>query len=137
MSGTSKRCVGWSESFASSRVVARCSKRQRMDEARSLKTVLVTGSSTGIGRAAALRLDAYGWRVFAGVRNEEDAHSIARDGSRELRPVFLDITSDESIRSAVEAIGQPLHGLVNNAGITVQAPLEYLPPDEMRRQLEV
>jgi NAD(P)-dependent dehydrogenase (short-subunit alcohol dehydrogenase family) len=102
-----------------------------------MRSVLVTGSSTGIGRATALRLDAYGWRVYAGIRSQEDARSLGRDGSRHLRPIVVDVTSDESIRCAVETIGEPLHGLVNNAGVTVQAPLEYLPPDEMRRQLEV
>lgn len=106
-----------------------------------MRSVLISGTSSGIGRATALRLDAHGWRVFAGVRNDEDAERLSHDASRNLVPIRLDITDDKSIAAAVESVhaetAGALHGLINNAGVTVQAPLEYLPPDEMRRQLEV
>lgn len=106
-----------------------------------MRAALVTGASTGIGRATALALDERGWQVFAGVRKEEDAASLSAEGSERLVPLILDVTSPEQIAAAVERVAgeseNGLHGLVNNAGIAVPGPLETLPLDEFRRQLEV
>ena len=107
-----------------------------------MKSVVVTGASTGIGRAAALRLDRQGWRVFAGVRREEDAASLRSAGSERLEPLMLDVTDADQIADAAELIGPELgkaglDGLVNNAGIAVPGPLETLPVDDFRRQIEV
>lgn len=106
------------------------------------KTVVITGSSTGIGRACALHLDKLGWTVFAGVRKEADAKDLAKGASARLVPLILDVadqeTIDESVRRVVEATGERgLDGLVNNAGITIQGPLEYLPIEDLRRQFDV
>jgi NAD(P)-dependent dehydrogenase (short-subunit alcohol dehydrogenase family) len=98
-------------------------------------TVLVTGASTGIGEATALHLRELGFDVVGGVRKDEDAERLRGRG---LRPVKLDVTDQEQIRAAREELGSgPLAGLVNNAGIAVAAPLEFLPIDQLRRQLEV
>jgi NAD(P)-dependent dehydrogenase (short-subunit alcohol dehydrogenase family) len=105
-----------------------------------VRSALVTGASTGIGRATALWLDSRGWRVYAGVRREEDAASLRAAGSTRLEPLTLDVTSAEEIAAAARRIaeeGAGLGGLVNNAGIAVPGPLETLPIDEFRRQLEV
>ena len=107
-----------------------------------MKSVLITGASTGIGRATALHLDAAGWRVFAGVRRDEDAASLRDAGSERLEPLMLDVTDAEQISTAVERIGSGvaaagLDGLVNNAGIAVPGPLETLPIDDFKRQIEV
>ncbi|MET0304677.1 MAG: SDR family oxidoreductase [Solirubrobacterales bacterium] len=107
-----------------------------------MKSALVTGASTGIGRATALRLDGHGWRVFAGVRKEEDAASLREAGSDRLEPLMLDVTDAEQIAAAAEQIGTEtgeagLDGLVNNAGIAVPGPLETLPIDDFKRQIEV
>lgn len=107
-----------------------------------MKSVLVTGASTGIGRATALRMDAEGWRVFAGVRRMEDAAALREAGSERLEPVMLDVTEEGQIGAAALRIGEVvgtagLDGLVNNAGIAVMSPLETLPLDDLRRQLEV
>ncbi len=107
-----------------------------------MKSVLITGASTGIGRASALRLDAEGWRVFAGVRREEDAASLQAAGSDRLVPLMLDVTDSGQVAAAAERIAADaektgLDGLVNNAGIAVPGPLEALPIDDFRRQIEV
>jgi NAD(P)-dependent dehydrogenase (short-subunit alcohol dehydrogenase family) len=106
-----------------------------------MRSVLVTGASTGIGRATALRLDASGWKVFAGVRKEEDAASLRAEGSERLAPVTLDVTDAEQIAAAAELIGGEtdggLDGLVNNAGVAVPGPLETIPLEDLRHQLEV
>ena len=104
--------------------------------------VVITGASSGIGRAAALRLDAEGVTVHAGVRKEEDAASLKAEASDRLSPVFLDVTDEESISAAKDDVAEAagdggLHGLVNNAGISVPGPLEFLPLEDLRRQLEV
>jgi NAD(P)-dependent dehydrogenase (short-subunit alcohol dehydrogenase family) len=109
---------------------------------RGVRTVLVTGSSTGIGRATALRLDRAGWRVFAGVRREEDAQSLRAEASDRLTSVMLDVTSAEQIAAAAELIGGELggtglDGLVNNAGVAIPSPLETIPIEELRHQIEV
>ena len=107
-----------------------------------MKSVLVTGSSTGIGRATALRLDRDGWRVFAGVRREEDAEALRAEAGERLTPVMLDVTDPGQIAAAADlidgAVGEGgLEGLVNNAGVAILGPLEMIPLDDFRRQLEV
>ena len=104
--------------------------------------VVITGASTGIGEACALRLDALGFRVFAGVRKQEDGERLRRAASDRLVPVHLDVADDESVKAAAESVAArlgdaPLHGLVNNAGIAIAGPLEFMPLDALRRQLAV
>lgn len=103
---------------------------------------LVTGASTGIGLACAERLAKLGYRVYAGVRNEADAGRLAGLGSGRIVPVRLDVTDEAQIRSVrtqVEAArgGGGLDVLVNNAGIAVAGPLEFLPLDQFRRVHEI
>lgn len=105
-----------------------------------MRSVLITGASTGIGRASALRLDAAGWRVFAGVRREEDAESLAAAGSAALTPVMVDVLDADQIAAAaarVEAEAGGLDGLVNNAGVAIPGPLETLPIADFRHQIEI
>ena len=103
--------------------------------------VVVTGSSTGIGRACVLHLDRLGFRVFGGVRRSEDAESLRAEASERFEPLILDVTDPDHIRTAAERVTQetepPLAGLVNNAGIGVGGPLELLSVDDFRRQIEV
>jgi len=105
--------------------------------------VLITGTSTGIGRACAVLLDRQGYRVFAGVRRVQDAESLRKEASERLVPVMLDITDARQIaeaRTQVEASVEPesgLTGLLNCAGIMVAGALESLPLDRLRWQLEV
>ncbi|HUT97738.1 MAG TPA: SDR family oxidoreductase [bacterium] len=105
-------------------------------------SVLVTGTSTGIGRAAALELARRGFSVYAGVRRSKDAENLLAAAEGKLSPVMLDVTRPEQIAEVARLIeaesGETgLHGLVNNAGINVSGPLEFLPPDDLRRQFEV
>lgn len=107
-----------------------------------MKSVLITGASTGIGRATALRLDRAGWQVFAGVRKEEDAAALLEEAPEHLVPLMLDVTDAAQIAAAAERIATDagpagLDGLVNNAGIAVPSPLETIPIEEFRRQVEV
>jgi NAD(P)-dependent dehydrogenase (short-subunit alcohol dehydrogenase family) len=98
-------------------------------------TVLVTGASSGIGEATALHLREVGFTPIAGVRKDEDAERLEGLG---LRTVRIDVTDAGQIAAARETLGDgPLAGLVNNAGIGVGAPLEFLPIDKLRHQLEV
>jgi NAD(P)-dependent dehydrogenase (short-subunit alcohol dehydrogenase family) len=94
-----------------------------------MRTALVTGASSGIGAACARRLVSAGWRVFAGVRRKGDAPRSAEE-------ILLDVTNEEQIVAASERIAD-LDALVNNAGIAIAMPLECIPLDELRRQLEV
>ncbi|MGE3962120.1 MAG: SDR family oxidoreductase [Dehalococcoidia bacterium] len=104
-------------------------------------TVLITGASTGIGRATAIHLDGLGYRVLAGVRREEDAESLRAEASDRLVPVAVDITVADSVaqaaRQAEEIAPLGLDGLVNNAGIAMTGPLEFIELDRIRRQFEV
>src|SRR2546428_4863115 len=104
--------------------------------------VVVTGASSGIGEACALRLDRRGFQVFAGVRSAKDQKSLKGKGVGALTPILLDVTDDASIAAAVSTVSQAvgdsgLRGLVNNAGVVVPGPLEFLPLEDLRRQLEV
>jgi NAD(P)-dependent dehydrogenase (short-subunit alcohol dehydrogenase family) len=98
------------------------------------RSVLVTGASSGIGLASALRLARAGWRVYGGVRTSEDADALRAHG---VEPVQLDVTDAGQVAAAADTVGAELDGLVANAGIAVAGPLELVPLDELRRQLEV
>lgn len=106
------------------------------------KSALITGASTGIGAASALRLAELGWRVFAGVRREEDGRTLTDQSQGDIRPVLLDVTDASSVAAAVAFVqqgvgGDGLGGLVNNAGIVIAGPVECVALDDWRRQFEV
>ncbi|MFC4614811.1 SDR family oxidoreductase [Cellulomonas algicola] len=104
-----------------------------------MRSVLVTGASTGIGRATTAALVAARFHVWATVRRPDDAASLRADHGDAVTPLLLDITDDDAVRAAgneVRAAG-PLYALVNNAGAALPGPLEHLPLDVLRRQLEV
>jgi len=98
-------------------------------------TVLVTGASTGIGEATVLHLTTLGFDAVGAVRKDEDAERLEARGVRTVR---IDVTDADQIAAARDSLGDtPLAGLVNNAGIAVAAPLEFLPMDRLRQQLEI
>ncbi len=104
--------------------------------------VVVTGASTGIGAACALHLDKLGFQVFAGVRKTADGDSLREKASARVMPLIIDITDVDVIAAAAERVAvavsaSGLAGLVNNAGIAIAGPLEFLPLAEFRRQIEV
>ncbi len=107
-----------------------------------LGTVVVTGASTGIGAACALYLSERGFQVFAGVRKPSDAQAVTARGRPNLEPLILDVTQPETITAAVQAVqaslgSKGLAGLVNNAGISYDEPLECVPIASLRHQFEV
>lgn len=104
--------------------------------------VLVTGASTGIGEVCALDLARRGFQVFAGVRRNEHGEALKSRAEGDLQPVILDVTKTETIEAARKMIEEKtgdrgMVGIVNNAGIVVAGPMEYVPLDEVRKQLEV
>ncbi len=106
------------------------------------RSVLITGASSGIGRSCAMRMDRVGWQVFAGVRKLADAESLREASSGRLTPVLLDVTDPDQIQAAAAQIARQagvggLGGLVNNAGIAIAGPLEFLPLEAIRNQFEV
>jgi NAD(P)-dependent dehydrogenase (short-subunit alcohol dehydrogenase family) len=117
-----------------------------------VRFALVTGTSTGIGKATSLRLAAEGVNVFAGVRRSIDGDALLTEASRiserasgkkgRMIPIILDVTSDGSIRNAVERVQEEtgaggLWALVNNAGVAVSGPLEEVSSADWRRQFDV
>jgi NAD(P)-dependent dehydrogenase (short-subunit alcohol dehydrogenase family) len=112
----------------------------------SPRTILVTGASSGIGRASTYALLDAGFRVFAGVRNERAAETLTAGAPaathQRLETLELDVTNPGHIGAAVARIGQAvgeagLWGLFNNAGIAVAGPIECTPLDSFRRQIEI
>jgi len=100
------------------------------------QTILITGCSTGIGRATAMRLAAAGHRVYATARSPE---SIADLEARGCRTLGLDVTDEASMEAAVAEIGEEAGGvdsLVNNAGYSQSGAIETLDMDALRRQFE-
>lgn len=107
-------------------------------------SVLVTGTSSGIGRATALRLATSGFRVFAACRRDADGEDLRRaaGGSDRLVPVILDVTHAEQIERAARHIAEAtgtagLDGLVNNAGIGLSTPVELATPESLRYIFDV
>lgn len=104
--------------------------------------ILVTGASTGIGEACVLHLASLGHRVFAGVRKEVDGERLRDLGGTQVLPVMLDVTDQAAVAAAAAFVERELGtvrlaGVVNNAGVARGGPLEFLPLDEWREQLEV
>src|SRR5687767_11960371 len=94
--------------------------------------VVITGASTGIGHASALHLASLGFKVFAGVRRDEDAARLSAAGNGSIEPLRVDVTDQPSIDAAARQVGEAiggagLAGLVNNAGIAVPGPIEFIP----------
>jgi NAD(P)-dependent dehydrogenase (short-subunit alcohol dehydrogenase family) len=104
-------------------------------------TALISGASTGIGRATALRLAASGWTVLAGVRKTADGESLRSAGGERILPLELDVTDGTQIESAAERVAEiapgGLNALVNNAGIGIGGPLELISEASLRAQFDV
>lgn len=103
---------------------------------------VVTGASTGIGRAACAALVGAGWRVFGAVRKPADGDAVREALGGRFTPLLFDVTDAAAIGRAAEEVrdaldGRTLRGLVNNAGIAVGGPLACLPLEDLQRQLEV
>ena len=106
-----------------------------------MNTVLITGASSGIGRAAAHWLASHEWLVFACVRSDEDAAAL-NEVEPKIKPLIMDVTKPEQIEHAVHRVEQELNGdtltgLVNNAGIAQMGPLALQPLDEFKAHFEV
>ena len=103
--------------------------------------VLITGASSGIGYATALYLDKMGYKVFAGVRKENDKKKLEKNSSENLQALILDVCDMQSIMQVFDSIsnqlGNDTFSLVNNAGLSLNGPLELLPTDDIRKLLDV
>lgn len=106
------------------------------------KSVFITGTSSGIGRATALLLAEQGFQVFAGVRKIGDGESLRAVGAGRIVPIQIDITDPVAVEAAAREVSarvgeRGLAGLVNNAGIGTPAPVEYMDNASLRRQFDV
>jgi NAD(P)-dependent dehydrogenase (short-subunit alcohol dehydrogenase family) len=109
---------------------------------KAIRSVVITGASRGIGRTTALLLDRSGFKVFAGVRRPEDGEQLVRKSKGNIFPVVLDVTKQDTVDSAAVRIADVLRnsglwGLVNNAGIAVAGPMEFMPMERIREQFEI
>jgi NAD(P)-dependent dehydrogenase (short-subunit alcohol dehydrogenase family) len=107
-----------------------------------MKSVVITGASTGIGWATAKLLVGKGYRVFGSVRKQADAERLVGDFGGNFTPLLFDVTDEPAVLAAAREVraalgGETLSGLVNNAGIAVPGPVLELSADEFRRQMDV
>jgi NAD(P)-dependent dehydrogenase (short-subunit alcohol dehydrogenase family) len=107
-----------------------------------MKSVVITGASTGIGWATAKLLLDRGFRVFGSVRKQADADRLKSEFGANLTPLLFDVTDEAAVLAAAREVrsalnGETLAGLVNNAGIAVAGPVLELAADEFRRQMDV
>jgi NAD(P)-dependent dehydrogenase (short-subunit alcohol dehydrogenase family) len=107
-----------------------------------MKSVVITGASTGIGWATAKLLLARGFRVFGSVRKPADADRLGNEFGANFTPLIFDVTDEAAVLAAAREVrnslnGETLAGLVNNAGIAVAGPVLELAADEFRRQMDV
>ena len=103
------------------------------------KYILITGASSGLGKETALQLAKDGYNVFAGVRKQENKETL-ESLHKNITAVFLDVTSEESVNCAFQEISKltnNLYAIVNNAGIAVGGPVEFLPVDVLKKQFDV
>jgi len=107
-----------------------------------MRSVVITGTSTGIGYAAAKVLLAKGFRVFGSVRKAADADRLKVELGPSFTPLLFDVTDEEAVAAAAREVrdqlkGETLAGLVNNAGVAVAGPALDVPLDDFRRQIDV
>lgn len=107
-----------------------------------MKSVVVTGVSTGIGWGTAKVLVKKGFRVFGSVRKQADADRLSKELGPNFVPLIFDVTDEKAVRAGADKVraalgGETLAGLVNNAGIAVPGPLAHLPIAEFQQQLNV
>ncbi len=104
------------------------------------KVVLITGASTGIGKAIALEMRRRGWRVFATVRKGSDVLDLTKAGRGMIEPLVMDVRDEESVNRAIKTVEERagrLDALINNAGVAVPGPLEMLSTDQLAEQLDI
>lgn len=106
------------------------------------RTAVVTGVSTGIGRAIAKSLVENGWHVFGSVRKEKDASDASAALGPDFTALLFDVTDEPAIRRSAEKVSEALAGktldaLVNNAGVAVAGPVAYLDLDDVKRQIDI
>lgn len=105
-----------------------------------MSVALISGASTGIGKATALRLARSGWTVLAGVRNEADGERLVAEGGERVQVLILDVTDAAQIAAAAARVAEyagGLDALINNAGISVNGPLELVELEQLRAQFDV
>lgn len=106
------------------------------------KTVVITGASSGIGRASVSRMVRSGWQVFATVRKTQDGDQLCSDFGTNATPVILDVTSRDSVTAAAKQVassleGAGLDGLVNVAGVGRVRPVEYMTQDDLQEIFDI
>ncbi|WP_159010296.1 SDR family oxidoreductase [Bradyrhizobium sp. S69] len=107
-----------------------------------MRSVVITGASTGIGWATAKMLLDRGFRVFGSVRQQADADRLKSEFGANFTPLLFDVTDEAAVLSAAREVraalgGETLAGLVNNAGIAVAGPLLELPIEQFRQQMDI
>ena len=107
-----------------------------------MKSVVVTGASTGIGKDATRILIENGFRVFGSVRKKEDANRLSEEFGENFVPLIFDVTDEAAVHKAANQVrgelrGEMLFGLVNNAGVAVPGTMMHLPIEKFREQLEI
>jgi NAD(P)-dependent dehydrogenase (short-subunit alcohol dehydrogenase family) len=107
-----------------------------------MRSVVITGASTGIGWASARILLDRGFRVFGSVRKQADADRLKSEFGAKFTPLIFDVTDEAAVLAAAREVrtalnGETLAGLVNNAGIAVSGPVLEIAVNEFRRQMEV
>ena len=107
-----------------------------------MESVVVTGISSGIGYGVTKVLAAKGLHVFGSVRKESDKERLSSEFGEAVTPLLFDVTDAAGVQAAAQGVrerlaGRTLQGLVNNAGLSVVGPLQYLPVEDFRHQLEV
>jgi len=107
-----------------------------------MKSVVVTGASTGIGWSAVRILIENGLRVYGSVRKQEDAERLSKEFGESVIPLSFDVTDETAVHAAAKRVreelnGETLLGLVNNAGVASPAPLVHQPIEDFRKQLDI
>jgi NAD(P)-dependent dehydrogenase (short-subunit alcohol dehydrogenase family) len=114
----------------------------QIETMRATKTVVITGASSGIGRAAVARMAQSGWNVFATVRKEQDSHQLRSDFGASVTPIVMDVADRPSVCRAAERVASlldesGLDGLVNVAGVGKVRPVEYMTHDDLQEIFEI
>lgn len=107
-----------------------------------MKSIVVTGASTGIGWGCVKVLAAKGFHVFGSVRKQADADRLQKEFGASFTPLLFDVTDEAAVAAGARTVadklkGETLFGLVNNAGIASPGPLLHIPLEDFRKQIEV